>query len=79
MPYFKQIKAIDIYRDGNKDGAIDKTKTQNGLFGINFHRAGAGSLVDRWSAGCQVVPDAYWKEVIKYFTSGELIHFNLIG
>ena len=79
MPYFKQVKAIDIYRDGNKDGVIDKTKTQHGLFGINFHRAGAGSLVDRWSAGCQVVPDAYWKDVIKYFTNGELIHFNLIG
>jgi hypothetical protein len=77
MPYFKQIGSIRIYRDGNKDGVIDVKTIQEGLFGINFHQAGLGSLVDRWSAGCQVVPKAYWAKVIPYFTNGEIINFAL--
>jgi hypothetical protein len=31
---------------------------QTGLFGINIHRAskwGVSKLIDRWSAGCQVI------------------------
>ena len=79
MPYFQQVKAIDIYRDGNKDGIINKQIVKNGLFGINLHRGGAGSLIDRWSAGCQVIPDKHWTKIIKNFTNGETIHFNLIG
>ena len=64
MPYFQQTKSIKIYRDGNKDGVIDKKIVQEGLFGINFHQAGLGNLIDNWSAGCQVVPKAYWLKVI---------------
>ena len=79
MPYFQQIKPINIFRDGNKDGILDRGKIYCGLFGINLHRAGLGSFIDRWSAGCQVVPDAYWKEIIKHFTEGEIINFNLIN
>lgn len=79
MPYFKQIASISIYRDGNKDGVIDKKTIQKGLFGINLHRGGLGSLIDRWSAGCNVTPDKYWVEIIKHYTNGEIIHYNLIG
>jgi hypothetical protein len=79
MPYFQQIKAIDIYRDGNKDTNLDTKVKTNGIFGINLHRGGFGSFIDRWSAGCQVVPDSYWQKIIPYYTNGEIIHFNLIG
>ena len=78
MPYFQQIKPIKIYRDGNKDGVINTVNLQTGLFGINFHQAGLGNFIDNWSAGCQVVPKAYWNNVIKHFTNNEIIDFVLI-
>lgn len=77
-PFFRQIKPIAIYRDGNKDGIIDTKTITKGLYGINLHRGGLGSLIDRWSAGCQVVPDKYWFEIVKYFANGEVIDFTLI-
>jgi hypothetical protein len=78
MPYFQQIKPIQIFRDGNKDGNLDEKIIQKGLFGINFHQAGLGNFIDNWSAGCQVVPKAYWLKVIPYFQNGEIIDFSLI-
>jgi hypothetical protein len=78
-PYFQQINACDIYRDGNKDTAIDKRVTQRGLYGINGHRAGIGSFVDRWSAGCQVTPDAKWFKVIQRFKAGEVVDYCLLN
>jgi hypothetical protein len=77
-PYFQQVRPITIYRDGNKDRIIDKKINQLGLYGINFHRAGLGSFIDRWSAGCQVVPDNPWFEAIKIFTNGQLTNYTLI-
>lgn len=55
-----QNKAITVYRDNNNDALIDlNTAQETGFFGINCHHAGANSdgesLVDRWSAGCQVL------------------------
>jgi len=76
-PYFQQVKPIVVYRDGNKDTKIDKDKTQTGLFGINFHRGGLGSIIDRWSAGCQVVPDKEWFKMIDIFQNGELIDYTM--
>jgi hypothetical protein len=76
-PYFQQIKPIIVYRDGNKDTKVDKINTQTGLFGINFHRGGLGSIVDRWSAGCQVIPDTYWFKMIDIFTNGESIDYTM--
>jgi len=78
MPYFQQIKPIQIFRDGNKDANLDEKVIQKGLFGINFHQAGLGNLIDNWSAGCQVVPKAYWLKVISHFKDGEIIDFSLI-
>ena len=77
-PYFYQEGSIEIYRDGNKDRKLDKTTKTRGWYGINFHRAGAGSFVDNWSAGCMVVPDARWFEAIKIFQPKQLINFTLI-
>jgi len=78
MPYFQQIKPIQIFRDGNKDANLDEKVIQKGLFGINFHQAGLGNFIDNWSAGCQVVPKAYWLKVITHFKNGEIIDFSLI-
>ncbi|MBQ3306960.1 MAG: hypothetical protein IJG68_02070 [Bacilli bacterium] len=52
-----QKKPIKVYRDNNKDEIYDyDPKTlEEGLFGINIHKAGRLSTrVDTWSAGCQV-------------------------
>ena len=77
-PYFYQNGAIEIYRDGNKDTKIDKSIKQKGLYGINFHRGGIGSLIDNWSAGCLVVPDNLWFEAIKIFSPNQLTNLTLI-
>ena len=77
-PYFMQTGSIEIYRDGNKDRKLDKDVKTRGWYGINFHRAGAGSFVDNWSAGCMVVPDSRWFEAIKIFQANQLINFTLI-
>jgi hypothetical protein len=50
-----------VYRDRNRDQVLDvgdDVPTSKGFFGINCHRANAvrrSVLVDRWSAGCQVL------------------------
>jgi len=57
-----QQKNVKVYRDRNKDGHydFDKSTIDEGLFGINIHRAtGRASKtstnIDKWSAGCQVI------------------------
>jgi hypothetical protein len=51
----KQAKNVKVYRDANKDLNYDENKIQEGLFGINIHKAGADSTyVENWSEGCQV-------------------------
>jgi len=54
-----QRKNVVVYRDGDKDNFSEETAvTETGLFGINIHRANANlvsQLVDRYSAGCQVL------------------------
>lgn len=56
-----QNKPVDLYRDNNKDGALNRTgKIYHEMAGINIHRATAiegktSVQVDKWSAGCQVM------------------------
>ena len=51
----KQAKNVKVYRDANKNLTYDETKIQEGIFGINIHKAGADSTyVENWSEGCQV-------------------------
>ena len=54
-----QRKPVTVYRDGDKDDtAEEQGKEDTGLFGINIHRANPSaisSIIDRWSAGCQVL------------------------
>ena len=50
-----QAKPVKVYRDANKDMTYDESKIQEGIFGINIHKAGADSTyVENWSEGCQV-------------------------
>ena len=77
-PYFQQVLSITIQRDGNKNNLVDGVTKQFGLYGINFHRAGIGNFVNKWSAGCQTVPDAHWFEIIKRFNPGQVIDFTLL-
>lgn len=56
-----QRKPVKVYRDGNRDDIYDcdPRTVEDGIFGINIHRAGANSTqVDNWSAGCQVISNA---------------------
>lgn len=76
-PYFMQTSPIKIFRDGNKDRNIDTAIITTGLYGMNWHKGGWGSWVDNWSAGCNVVPDKYWFEMIKIFVNKELYNFTL--
>ena len=51
----KQARAVKVYRDANRDMTYDETKIQEGIFGINIHKAGVDSTyVENWSEGCQV-------------------------
>ena len=57
-----QQKNVKVYRDRDKDGHYDfnPDTIDEGLFGINIHRATkyagkTSTYVDKWSAGCQVI------------------------
>lgn len=51
----KQQKPVKVYRDANRDMKYDEINIQEGIFGINIHKAGADSTyVENWSEGCQV-------------------------
>jgi len=50
-------KPVKVWRDRNKDKVYDwnPETLDEGMFGINIHKAGYNSnRVDTWSAGCQV-------------------------
>ena len=50
-----QIREMKVYRDADKDMVYNESKIQEGLFGINIHKAGIDSkFVENWSEGCQV-------------------------
>ena len=55
-PALVQAKPVTVWRDNDRDASVDLgPKTQTGMFGINLHPAGVdSSVVDKWSAGCQV-------------------------
>lgn len=46
---------VKVFRDPNRDMTYDENKIQEGVFGINIHKAGRDSTyVENWSEGCQV-------------------------
>jgi len=55
----KQAKPVKVYRDANRDLTYNEDRIQEGVFGINIHKAGADSTyVENWSEGCQVFKKA---------------------
>jgi hypothetical protein len=74
----RQAKPVKVYRDKNKDLIFDETKIDEGVFGINIHKAGKDSTwVENWSEGCQVfkrVKD--FDEFIKICKKAKKIHGN---
>lgn len=55
-PALRQVRAITVHRDFNRDGTRTNDKLHTGWFGINQHHANNAPRHDigRWSAGCLV-------------------------
>ena len=68
-----QQNPVKVYRDNNRNHTYDlyEESVQEGLFGINIHRATKwankkSTQVDKWSAGCQVIAaNDDWKLFMK--------------
>ena len=69
---------VSVFRDNNKDMTFDDIIRDNGMFGINIHKAGQDSTwVENWSEGCQVfkrVKD--FDEFMKICKKAAKIHGN---
>jgi hypothetical protein len=69
---------VAIFRDNNKDMTFDDITRDNGMFGINIHKAGQDSTwVENWSEGCLVfkrVKD--FDEFMKIIKKSAKIHGN---
>lgn len=51
----KQTGKVKVTRDKDKDLIYDGLVIDEGIYGINIHKAGQDSvIVDKWSEGCQV-------------------------
>ena len=51
----KQAKAVKVFRDADRNLTYSEDKIDEGIFGINIHKAGTDSTyVENWSEGCQV-------------------------
>ena len=72
----KQQKPVKVYRDADKDLEYDENKTQEGIFGINIHKAGPSSTyVENWSEGCQVFKRAKdFEEFMKICRNAAKVH-----
>jgi hypothetical protein len=73
-----QNKPVKVFRDPNKDMKYDETKIQEGVFGINIHKAGKDSTyVENWSEGCQVFKrSADFEEFMTICRKSKSIHGN---
>jgi hypothetical protein len=74
----RQQKNVKVYRDANRDLTYDENKMDEGLFGINIHKAGADSTyVENWSEGCQVFKrSADFEEFMKICRKAREKHGN---
>ena len=55
----QRLNNVTVWRDANRDLIFEEKVTDTGMFGINIHKAGiASTIVDGWSAGCQVLARA---------------------
>ena len=74
----KQAKNVKVYRDANKDLTYNEDKIQEGVFGINIHKAGVDSTyVENWSEGCQVFKRAKdFEEFMVIMRKAAAVHGN---
>jgi hypothetical protein len=74
----KQSKSVKVYRDADRDLQYDEDRIQEGVFGINIHKAGADSTyVENWSEGCQVFKKAAdFEEFMSVCRKAKDIHGN---
>lgn len=74
----RQQKNVKVYRDKNKDMKFDETLIQEGIFGINIHKAGVDSTyVENWSEGCTVFKrSADFEEFMTICREASKIHGN---
>jgi hypothetical protein len=79
---------IKVWRDGDKDDQSEESLVQQeGFFGINFHpntydinAKSTGSLVNGWSAGCQVVNNMEkYRKFINLIPSATSITYCLLN
>jgi len=68
-PALVQVSPVTVIRDFDRNNYLTLTsgREETGLFGINNHRAvegGKSIMVDKWSAGCQVIPDFFQYEIL---------------
>ena len=72
----KQQKPVKVYRDKDKDMQYDENIIQEGVFGINIHKAGADSTyVENWSEGCQVFKKSVdFDSFMKFMNKAASIH-----
>ena len=74
-----QVRPVKVWRDNDKDEVPEKTQyIDEGLFGINIHRASSTSLlIGQDSAGCQVIKRrADYDEFIDYCNKHKADHGN---
>lgn len=78
--------APPVWRDGDRDGALRYGGVEHtDAAGINLHHAGeASTVVDKWSAGCQVVAaradwDRLWSLIERGAAYGPTFSYALIG
>ena len=74
----RQKSNVKVYRDPNRDMKYDENKIQEGVFGINIHKAGADSTyVENWSEGCQVFKRAKdFEEFMVIMRKAAAVHCN---
>ena len=74
----QRLAKVKVWRDANKNLLFEETVTDEGMFGINIHKAGTDSTwVENWSEGCQVfkrVKD--FNEFMKICKKAAKIHGN---
>ena len=73
-----QAKPVKVYRDANRNMTYEENQIQEGVFGINIHKAGANSTyVENWSEGCQVFKkSADFEEFMAICRKAKDIHGN---
>lgn len=79
---------VKVWRDADKDDRSEQSDLiQEGFFGINFHpntydinAKATGSLINGWSAGCQVVNDMdKYRKIISMIPAGVPVTYCLIN